>query len=163
MPVAAEATRALPGRDGLVVLDIAVDDELAAEGTARDVVREVQQRRRDLGLDVTDRITLELRLPPGVRRAIEGRWAEWIAGQTLATSYQLITDDTLTDDTLTDDTLLMTRSNDDTLTEVATTQHHDATHTDDVEAPEAGPIEPRATPGGRSGPSSPTGRPSSSS
>ena len=48
----------LPGGAGLVVLDTAVTPELAAEGLARDVVRVVQQARRDAGLDVSDRITL---------------------------------------------------------------------------------------------------------
>ena len=45
----------LPG-GGFVVLDTAVTPELAAEGLARDLVRAVQQARRDAGLDVSDRI-----------------------------------------------------------------------------------------------------------
>src|SRR5205823_160453 len=52
------ATAALPGGGGLVVLDTAVTPELAAEGVARDVVRVVQQARRDAGFEVSDRITL---------------------------------------------------------------------------------------------------------
>ena len=43
---------------GFVVLDTAVTPELAAEGLARDLVRAVQQARRDAGLDVSDRIVL---------------------------------------------------------------------------------------------------------
>ncbi len=43
---------------GFVVLDTAVTPELAAEGLARDLVRAVQQARRDAGLDVSDRIAL---------------------------------------------------------------------------------------------------------
>ncbi|MGN6600285.1 MAG: isoleucine--tRNA ligase [Actinomycetes bacterium] len=54
---AASATAALPG-GGFVVLDTAVTPELAAEGVARDVVRAVQQARRDAGLAITDRIRL---------------------------------------------------------------------------------------------------------
>ena len=38
-------------RGGFVVLDTAVTPELAAEGLARDLVRAVQQARRDAGLD----------------------------------------------------------------------------------------------------------------
>ena len=45
------ATGMLP-RGGFVVLDTAVTPELAAEGLARDLVRAVQQARRDAGLDV---------------------------------------------------------------------------------------------------------------
>ena len=51
------ATGMLPG-GGFVVLDTAVTPELAAEGVARDLVRAVQQARRDAGLDVSDRISL---------------------------------------------------------------------------------------------------------
>ncbi|MBI2246162.1 MAG: isoleucine--tRNA ligase [Nocardioides sp.] len=43
---------------GFVVLDTAVTPELAAEGIARDLVRTVQQARRDAGLEVSDRIAL---------------------------------------------------------------------------------------------------------
>ena len=49
----------LPG-GGFVVLDTVVTPELAAEGLARDLVRAVQQARRDAGLDVTDRIALTI-------------------------------------------------------------------------------------------------------
>ena len=49
----------LPG-GGFVVLDTAVTPELAAEGLARDLVRAVQQARRDAGLDVSDRIALSV-------------------------------------------------------------------------------------------------------
>ena len=50
-------TAMLP-HNGFVVLDTTVTPELAAEGLARDVIRVVQQARRDAGLDVSDRISL---------------------------------------------------------------------------------------------------------
>ena len=53
------ATGVLP-RGGFVVLDTALTPELAAEGVARDLVRAVQQARRDAGLDVSDRIALTI-------------------------------------------------------------------------------------------------------
>ena len=64
------ATGMLPG-GGFVVLDTAVTPELAAEGLARDLVRAVQQARRDAGLDVSDRIALAVGGPAAVlgRRA----------------------------------------------------------------------------------------------
>ena len=76
---------ALPGNTGLVVLDTAVTPELAAEGTAKDVVRLVQQARRDAGLDVSDRITLVLDAPPAVLDAVRAHEA-FMAGEVLATS-----------------------------------------------------------------------------
>ncbi|MCK6210651.1 isoleucine--tRNA ligase [Georgenia sp. EYE_87] len=48
---------------GFVVLDTAVDDELAAEGYARDLVRQVQDERKAAGLYVADRIALSLTVP----------------------------------------------------------------------------------------------------
>jgi isoleucyl-tRNA synthetase len=45
---------------GFVILDGNVTAELAAEGLARDVIRSIQQARKDAGLDVSDRIKLLL-------------------------------------------------------------------------------------------------------
>jgi isoleucyl-tRNA synthetase len=49
----------LPG-GGFVVLDTEVTDALRAEGVARDVIRGIQQARRDAGLDVSDRISVAI-------------------------------------------------------------------------------------------------------
>ena len=75
-----DSTSALPGNTGLIALDLRVTPELAAEGTARDVVRIVQQARRDAGLAVSDRIRLDdrrrrrgRRRGPGARRVRRGR------------------------------------------------------------------------------------------
>jgi isoleucyl-tRNA synthetase len=70
---------------GFVVLDTAVTPELAAEGLARDVVRAVQQARKDAGLEVTDRIRLLLTGDADAVAAIEAHRA-LIAAETLATS-----------------------------------------------------------------------------
>jgi isoleucyl-tRNA synthetase len=80
-----EETTALPGNTGLVVLDTAVTPELAAEGTAKDVVRLVQQARRDAGLDVSDRITLILDGPDAVLAAVRTH-EPFLAGEVLATA-----------------------------------------------------------------------------
>jgi hypothetical protein len=56
---------------GVVILDTEVTPELAAEGLARDVIRVVQQARRDASLDVADRISLVLEVPPAVAAAVE--------------------------------------------------------------------------------------------
>ena len=81
------ATGVLPG-GGFVVLDTAVTPDLAAEGLARDLVRAVQQARRDAGLDVSDRIALTIGGSPVVQAAATTHEA-LIAGETLATSYDV--------------------------------------------------------------------------
>jgi isoleucyl-tRNA synthetase len=84
--VAADATgtAALPGNTGLVVLDTAVTPELEREGLARDVVRLVQQARRDAGLDVSDRVALTLDAAEPVLAAVRAHEA-FVAGEVLAT------------------------------------------------------------------------------
>lgn len=79
------ATGVLPS-GGFVVLDTVVTPELAEEGVARDLVRAVQQLRRDSDLDVTDRIELTIGGAAEVLAAARTHEA-LIAGETLATSY----------------------------------------------------------------------------
>jgi isoleucyl-tRNA synthetase len=83
-----DSTSALPGNAGLVALDTTVTPELAAEGTARDVVRTVQQARRDAKLAVTDRIRLTVGADGLVADAVRA-FAEFIAGETLAVDVQV--------------------------------------------------------------------------
>jgi isoleucyl-tRNA synthetase len=84
-----DSTSALPGNAGLVTLDTKVTAELAAEGTARDVVRIVQQARRDAKLAVTDRITLTVGADGLVADAVRMH-ADFIAGETLATGLRVV-------------------------------------------------------------------------
>lgn len=74
---------------GFVVLDTAVTPELAAEGLARDLVRAVQQARRDAGLDVSDRIALTVAGSAEVQAAARTH-EQLITSETLATSYDVI-------------------------------------------------------------------------
>jgi isoleucyl-tRNA synthetase len=67
------------------VLDIDLTTELEAEGVARDLVRIVQQARRDAGLHVSDRIALRLGLPDSIRQQIEP-FTSLITEPTLAVS-----------------------------------------------------------------------------
>jgi isoleucyl-tRNA synthetase len=75
----------LPG-GGFIVLDTHVTPDLEAEGLARDVVRAVQQARKDAGLEVSDRIALTLAADAAALAAIETH-REFIAAETLATSF----------------------------------------------------------------------------
>ncbi|MEO5678417.1 MAG: DUF5915 domain-containing protein, partial [Acidimicrobiales bacterium] len=78
-------SRALPGNDAVVVLDVAVTPDMEAEGVARDVVRLVQEARKGAGLDVRDRIELRLAVPASARGAVEA-YGGVIAAEVLATS-----------------------------------------------------------------------------
>lgn len=81
------ASTSLAGGAGVVVLDTELTPELEAEGVARDLVRLVQQARRDAGLAVSDRITLELGVPESIRRQLAPHQA-FVADETLATSVR---------------------------------------------------------------------------
>ena len=81
------ATGMLPG-GGFVVLDTRVTPELEAEGVARDLVRAVQQARRDAGLDVSDRITLDISAVASVADAARTH-AALIRRETLATTLEV--------------------------------------------------------------------------
>ncbi|WP_019813490.1 isoleucine--tRNA ligase [Saccharomonospora saliphila] len=78
------AAAELPNGSGLVVLDTEVTSELAAEGVARDLVRVVQQARRDAALDVADRIGLTVDAPAEVVDAVRPH-ERFLAEETLAT------------------------------------------------------------------------------
>ncbi|HAZ17998.1 MAG TPA: isoleucine--tRNA ligase [Acidimicrobiaceae bacterium] len=75
---------ALGSGDAVVVLDTEVTADLAREGLARDVVRQVQQARRDADLVVTDRIRLVLDGDDALLDAVRVH-EDHVAGQVLAT------------------------------------------------------------------------------
>jgi isoleucyl-tRNA synthetase len=75
---------ALGSGDAVVVLDTEVTEDLAREGLARDVVRQVQQARRDADLVVTDRIRLVLDGDDALLDAVRVH-EDHVAGQVLAT------------------------------------------------------------------------------
>ncbi len=87
-PLDERASRVLPGDAGVVTLELETDDELEAEGLARDVVRLVQQRRRDTGLEVSDRIRLTITTLPIVADAVKP-WLEFVAEQVLAVGIDI--------------------------------------------------------------------------
>jgi len=75
---------ALGSGDAVVVLDTEVTEDLSREGLARDVVRQVQQARRDADLVVTDRIRLVLDGDDALLDAVRVH-EDHVAGQVLAT------------------------------------------------------------------------------
>jgi isoleucyl-tRNA synthetase len=82
-------TRALPGNDGLVVLDTVVTPELEVEGLARDVVRLVNQARKDTRLHVSDRVRVSLHVHDEVWAAVEAH-LDYVKAETLAHSVMRV-------------------------------------------------------------------------
>jgi len=82
------ASAALGAASGVVVLDVEVTPELEAEGAARDMVRTLQQTRRALGLNVSDRVRVAIDGPSALLSQLEGHLS-LISGEVLATSVIL--------------------------------------------------------------------------
>ncbi len=71
------------GNDAVIELDLNITDELRDEGIARDVVRAIQQARKDADLNITDRIDVALQVPAELASAIQANTG-YISEQTLA-------------------------------------------------------------------------------
>jgi isoleucyl-tRNA synthetase len=85
------AVAMLPG-GGFVVLDTALTPELEAEGTARDMVRAIQQARKDAGLHVSDRIRTIVQAPQEVVDALHAN-ADLVKKETLTLELELVPGD----------------------------------------------------------------------
>lgn len=70
-----------------VALDLTLDDELIALGIVRDIVRELQQLRKDLAFDVTDRIQVQWSSDDQLVTAALGTYSATVAEDVLATSF----------------------------------------------------------------------------
>jgi isoleucyl-tRNA synthetase len=76
-----------------LALELDITSELRLEGLARELVRLVQDARRDAGLDVSDRIELTIDAEGSVAAARDAH-ASLIAGETLATLRDAVADPT---------------------------------------------------------------------
>lgn len=79
---------------GFVILDLELTGDLIAEGYARDVIRAVQDARKDAGLEVSDRIVLTLTVPADDLSKVE-QFRDLICSETLSTSMQVEEGDAL--------------------------------------------------------------------
>jgi isoleucyl-tRNA synthetase len=82
-PHSKEGAKALPSNDGLVILDLNISRDLHLEGLARDVIRMVQQSRKDSGFNVSDYVVLEYNTSGDLDEAIT-QHAAMIQDQTLS-------------------------------------------------------------------------------
>ena len=94
--------RARPGHevaedgDLLVALDTTVDDELAAEGLAREVAHRLQAMRKAAGYEISDRVRAAIAGDAGAIAALVDHRA-WLADELLATSVEVAPDASLDD------------------------------------------------------------------
>jgi isoleucyl-tRNA synthetase len=84
-----KGAQALSSNDALVILDLNITDELKIEGVARDLVRLIQQSRKDADLQITDRIALNIETANDDVMAALDSFGSYIAEQTLAKSVEL--------------------------------------------------------------------------
>ena len=71
----------------LVELDTALSEELIDEGVARELVRSVQDARKQAGLEVSDRIVLGISGTTGVEKAL-AQHRDYVMAETLATDWE---------------------------------------------------------------------------
>jgi isoleucyl-tRNA synthetase len=74
-------------RDTIIAIDARITEPLKQEGMARDVVRHVQQLRRDADLEMSDRIVLYLHTESTALRAAIDKHRDYIAAETLTVQW----------------------------------------------------------------------------
>jgi len=76
------------GEDGgyLTALDTTLNDELISEGLAREMIRSVQDARKQAGLEVSDRISLGISGTAGVKASLATH-RDYLMAETLATEW----------------------------------------------------------------------------
>jgi len=84
----------LVGNDGnlTVALDITLTDELRNEGMARELVNRIQNIRKKSGLEITDRITVDIQPNDAATKAVNA-FGDYIARQVLANEVRLADND----------------------------------------------------------------------
>jgi isoleucyl-tRNA synthetase len=84
--------------DLLVALDTSIDEELAAEGLAREVAHRLQNLRKAARLEISDRIAVAIGVDPEVATRLAAHEA-WLAAETLAVSVVIGPDADVSDAT----------------------------------------------------------------
>lgn len=82
-----EGYAAAQSESATVVLDTELTPELIAEGKARDVVRAIQDLRKQLELNIDDRILVRYQIAGDMADAIDAH-REWIAAEVLANTLE---------------------------------------------------------------------------
>ena len=82
-------TNALSDRYISIDLDCNLDENLIQEGLAREVVSRIQKSRKDAGLNVVDRINLDIHTVPVIQQAITAH-LDYIKNETLCRQLALV-------------------------------------------------------------------------
>lgn len=93
------AIAALPTNDYLVQLDIEVTKDLEDEGIARDIVRAIQQNRKDADLKISDHISLTIFSPNSRILEVAKTFESYIKEQVLAREINSVADSAATKQT----------------------------------------------------------------
>ena len=72
---------------GFAILDCSIDESLKEEGEVRDLIRRVQEERKEANFKITDRISLKICAPSPLYSSLE-KYKDQIALETLASSME---------------------------------------------------------------------------
>ncbi|UCM86371.1 MAG: isoleucine--tRNA ligase [Rickettsia endosymbiont of Culicoides impunctatus] len=95
-PKNAKGTKSLANNQGLILLDLEITRELYEEGIARDLIRFIQQTRKDANFAINDRIFLEIIGKPDFMLIVQ-QHSKFILEQTLSEFASNFTPDYMTD------------------------------------------------------------------
>ncbi|MFM7703106.1 MAG: DUF5915 domain-containing protein, partial [Alphaproteobacteria bacterium] len=79
----------LPSNDYLVMLNIEITEDLESEGIARDIIRAIQQNRKDAMLNITDRINVKIYSSNSKILENAKRNQQFISSQTLIDNLEI--------------------------------------------------------------------------
>jgi isoleucyl-tRNA synthetase len=82
-PKSLDGTKILGNNKGMISLDLKITEELEREGIARDLIRSIQQARKDAGFEVSDRIKLYITSDNDLSKVL-AEYSGFIEEQTLA-------------------------------------------------------------------------------
>lgn len=89
-------TAALPSNDCLIQLDTKITKELEEEGIARDIVRAIQQNRKDANLNISDHIKIQLFSSNPEFLAVSRLYENYIKEQTLTDKIDILENNQIT-------------------------------------------------------------------
>lgn len=89
----------------VLAMDTSIFEELKLEGYARDIIRLIQDMRKDANYNVTDRISLSIIGEES--EVIKSRFGEMITSETLSTLVaQIDTPDTIREESIDEDNVI---------------------------------------------------------